>query len=44
MVVSYALYFEFSLTNNMDKYEALINKVQLAVGIGVSDLKVLSDS
>lgn len=44
LVVSYAQCFNFPITNNMAEYEALINGVHLAMGIGVSDLRVLSDS
>lgn len=41
--VSYTLRFDFPATNNMTEYKALINGMKLAMGIGVSDLKVLSD-
>lgn len=44
LVVSYALWFDFPISNNMTKYEALINDIQLEMGMGVSDLKFLSDS
>lgn len=43
-VVSYALRFDFLVTKNMAKYKALINWMQLVMGTGVSDLKVLCDS
>lgn len=44
LVISYALQFDFLVTNNMVEYEVLINGMQLAMGIIVSDLKVFSDS
>lgn len=42
LVVLYALRFNFPISNNMAKDEALINRLQLALEIGIDDLKVLS--
>lgn len=44
LIISNAQRFDFPVTNNMAEYEALINGMQLALRIGVSDLNVLSDS
>lgn len=43
-VISYAVKFNFSVSNNMAKYEALINRMQLTFKMGVDDLKVLYHS
>lgn len=44
LVISYALHFDFPITNNMAEYEALIIGMQLAMEKGVSDLNILNDS
>lgn len=37
LVISYKLYFDFPVINNMAEYETLNNGMQLEMGIGVSD-------
>lgn len=44
MVKSYTLRFNFPISNNMAKLEALINGMQLVLETRVNDLKVLCDS
>lgn len=44
LIMSYALRFNFPMSNNMAKYEAFINGMQLAMGIEEGDLKVFNDS
>lgn len=44
MVKSYTLRFNFPISNNMSKLEALINGMQLVLETRVNDLKVLCDS
>ncbi|XP_043816115.1 uncharacterized protein LOC122724643 [Manihot esculenta] len=42
--VCYALCLEFSATNNVAEYEALINGMMIATEVGATDLKINSDS
>ena len=42
--IEYALHFTFSASNNEAEYEALLTSLKLAEGLGVSELRVFSDS
>lgn len=42
--VGYALQFDSSISNNMAEYEALLNGLQIAIEVGVTDLRINSDS
>lgn len=42
--VCYALGFRFSASNNMAKYEAFLNEIQIASKVEATDLRINSDS
>lgn len=42
--VCYALHFGFLASNNMAKYEALLNGMQIALEVGATDLRINNDS
>ena len=44
IIAEYALYFEFSVTNNGAEYEALITRLRIAKELGIDQLQVHSDS
>lgn len=42
--VYYTLGFGLPASNNMVKYEALLNEIQIALEVGATDLRINSDS